>query len=382
MTTIIMCNGIDDSIKSADIDSFSFHTASNSDRGDSPKGSVRYVYGGAPDESLSTPSMYDFLAHLLPPQSSSWSLYCVPRGSDGDENRFTYFVYDGPETEASATAGCLIDCIRLFKFSRAGFGTMAYIPDESSMGTNDLRDMETYRDLFLMKGIPDFSLRDAAEADEFIQLYNHYTIWRSDAKRDEKYELLDNLISLYRQAFRSSDKQSAFIINAVIWETYIQWFPTRKSEEDSINYSIKNFVNNLIRNEPWTNKQTSTNWYDLMECLYWYRSEFAHGSGRVPDVCIRYAFEVSRCLILKLLWSDDSIQTMVERVHSIGSKGIAYENPRVMMTAMDDDMVERVEFVKKEIEQYFENKKITDGKKNFNKKNNCRRRGNHRNGGR
>ena len=374
MTTIIMCNGIDDSIKLADIDSFSFHTASNSDRGDSPKGSVRYVYGGAPDESLSTPSMYDFLAHLLPPQSSSWSLYCVPRGSDGEENRFTYFVYDGPEAEASAMAGCLIDCIRLFKFSRAGFGTMAYIPDESSMGTNDLRDMEAYRDLFLMRGIPDFSLKDGTEAEEFMQLYRRFRNWRFNTKGDDdKYKLVDGLISLYRQAFRSSDKQSAYIMNAVIWETYAEAFPSKRSGRFKTGYAIKRYVNDLIRNGPSTKEKTSENYFNLMECLYWYRSEFAHGSGKVPEICIRYAFEVSRCIILKLLWSDDSLQSIVTTVHSMNEGPAPYRNLLVTMPKIDEEMMGRIEFVKEQIKQFNENQEIRAQKRERNKNNKRRK---------
>ena len=373
MTRIIMCNGIDDSIGLADIEHFSFHTASNSARGDSPKSSVRYVYGGAPDELLSTPSMYDFLAHLLPPQSSSWSLYCRSCGPDGKENRFTYFVYGGPVETADEMAGRLIDCIRLFKFSRAGFGITADVADESSMGTNDLREMETYRDLFLMEGIPDFSLRDVAEADEFIQLYSRYKIWRSNAKKDEKYELLDNLISLYRQAFRSSDKQSAFIINAVIWESYTEAFPSKKSGEFKISYAIKRYVNDLIRNKPPTKGITDDNFFNLMECLYWYRSEFAHGSGRVSDICIRYAFEVSRCIILKLLWSDDNLQTIVRKVHKMNKGPAPYRNLHVTMPKIDEEMKRHIRFVKEEIRQYNENKKKREEKEERNKTSNRRK---------
>jgi|GEM_PF-3458162 len=363
MTTIIMCNGINDSIGLANIDCFSFHTASNSSRGDSPKSSVRYVYGGAPDESLSTPSMYDFLAHLMPPQSSSWSLYCLPRAPDGEGNRFTYFVYDGPSPDADKMIGCLIDSIRLFKFCRAGIGIRCDIADEHSMGTDDLRGMETYRDLFLMKGIPDFDLKNETETTEFAELYERYKNWKNNADRDEKYKLLNDLLSLYRQAFRSSDKQSAFILNAVIWETYTEAFPSKKSGEFKIGYAIKRYVNDLIRNGPSTKGMTDGNYFNLMECLYWYRSEFAHGSGKVPDVCIRYAFEVSRCIMLKLLWNDDNLQTTVNRVHKMNGGRAPYKNPRATMPRIDGEMMKQIEFVKKEIEQYIENQKIRERKR-------------------
>jgi len=146
-----LCNGMDDSLQKIDISPFKYGTVSAYDVKPIPKKKMSYLYNregsdgkitNEPRETITVDTLFDFFHHLFAPLSTANRLYfdyAVEEREDGtwysDYQEFRYFLVES-ECDWDDEEQCLIDAIRLFKTSRAGFG-IAVLP-EGGIGVNDL----------------------------------------------------------------------------------------------------------------------------------------------------------------------------------------------------------------------------------------------------
>ena len=175
---IVLCNGMDDSFLGMDLTPFKYGVVSPYDMKSIKETPMSYIYNRAsgPDgtiineckDPITVNTLYDFFHHLFAPLSMARTIYCeftVKEKPDGtccsEYQQFRYFEMD-TDMNWEEEEKCLVDAIRLFKTSRAGFG-IGVLP-VGGVGVNDMYKCET--NYALWGYLPIFTLNDE-EKKEF-----------------------------------------------------------------------------------------------------------------------------------------------------------------------------------------------------------------------
>lgn len=259
-----------------------------------------------------------------------------------DTRYFIYAEWEEPTSEDPANeAELIMDTLRMVKLSNVGFSRIIkrysdgygmtpypnYIPtgwrrnfEKLSLSDKDIERIDRiYGQLKELKSICDTLEKDAVSQHE----YDLDPIVSKEG-------LLNRLLGLNRASYTLTDYNSAFLLQAIIWETVVQNFPServRDSKRDmGVTTKIMYHITDLINNNPESRREL----VDLMGLLYNQRSEFAHGNYRLRPRCFRYGFDVSRILILKMLDTEDDLNEMVVRLEEYNDrrkKGIGMNDP-------------------------------------------------------
>ncbi len=369
---ILLCNGVDDSLTGLELGRFRFTTISANDPKPIKERTVAFTYKSSSESDGSKPSfrrdpmlvdsLYDLIQHLFAPYSSVNSEYLTPV-KYWEGNRFEYhgleryscFVSDDNNDWYNEMI-CLLDSVRLFKLTSFGIGLCIDI-DDSSIGLNDRYKFET--DVCLWKYLPTFSLSDEEE-QEFIQFYKFYHKWFFDPNPGSKDTLLKSLLSLFRTAYHVSDIETSLLIQSEIWELYTQIFPRRKEtktdkfnknknkkekKQDKISYLIEYYTSLTIRNTEETRDKVPENIFKIVKYLYSQRGIIVHQDSDNPfDFdCITVAFDISRCLILKLLYAQErETNDIITKLDACKPEDIPYKNDNVRLNPIDKKLLKRI----------------------------------------
>lgn len=259
-----------------------------------------------------------------------------------DTRYFIYAEWEEPSVEDPAReAELIMDALRLVKLSKIGFSRIIkrysngygmtpypnYIPtgwkmnfEKLFMSDEDIERIDRiYEQLKELRSACDTLEKDAVSQHE----YDLDPIVSKEG-------LLNRLLGLNRTSYTLTDYNSAFLLQAIIWETVVQNFPSdrvRNGERDvGITTKIMYHVTDLINSNPESRREL----VDLMGLLYNQRSEFAHGNYRLRPHCFKYGFDVSRILILKMLDTEDDLKKIVitlEDYNDKKKKGIGKNDP-------------------------------------------------------
>ena len=243
---------------------------------------------------------------------------------------------------------CLIDAIRLFKTSRAGFGIGA-LP-EGGLGVDYICQCETNHALWGF--LPVFTLNDD-EKKEFQEFYVKFHEWyrrfysfNYGPEPGSKDKLTKKMLDLYRSAFRNNDIETAFITLSGVWELFAQQFP----EEDTrigtwISERIRQSVSRMIRNGGVVKEKSQDNLYKKIGYLYAQRCIIVHKDKDEPfdEECMMMAFDITRCLILKMFYAEDTdIETIVRKLEYCDKDSAAYKVDSVKWVSVSDDLMEKI----------------------------------------
>ncbi len=263
----------------------------------------------------------------------------------GEEpERFACF-FSNSEEKWQQDMLCLLDAIRLFNLNRAGFGLCIHTRD--GIGLNDLYKHDTNKDLWANtpKGLPFFSLNET-ERDGFQKFYSSYRNWFFKGNPGEKDLVTKKLIELYRLAFNVAESDTAMILLSQIWELFVQYFPDKKKgKKRGTSYKIKAFVSGMIRNVPGTKENSERNLYKIVGHLYKQRCILVHQEtgDEFDSACIPVAFDVSRCLILKLINAkDDEMRTIVSKIDGCALEDVPYPDDEVKFNRIDPDLLKKI----------------------------------------
>ena len=381
---IILSNGLDDTLLDLDLKPFTFTTISTNDPKPMAERKVSYQYKIScnPDGSnpknythdMQVDTYYDLIQHVFPPHSSTIAEYLVPEqvcnGESYDYNgleRFPCFTLDD-EKDWYEEMVCLLDAIRLFKVNRAGFG-LAILP-QNGLGLNDRYKFNT--DVAIWRHLPIFTLNEKERLD-FQKFYTSYREWFFKTDNGSKDQLVRQLLNLYRLAFQVSDVQTSFIILSEIWELFSQCFPKRKKnrsdkfsygnngkEEDtySISFAINFSVSTMVRNKGRTKpvEMSQDNIFDMVRYLYNQRSIIIHQStDKTFDMdCIPLAFDMSRCLISKLINTPDrEVEDIVKNIEKSNKNESPYPVPSIRLSPVSKELLKRINKYAKSCQRHY-----------------------------
>ena len=359
---IILCNGIDDSLLDVDLTPFTYGTVSPHDVKPIEEKGLSYIYNQkGPDgkivnvmkEKITVDTLYDFFHHLFAPLSTASRFYfdyTVKEKADGtccsEYQEFRYFQVES-ERDWDDEEMCLLDAIRLFKTNRAGFG-IAVLP-EGGIGVNDLYHYETDMSLWVL---PIFTLDDNEKKDfqkfykEFREWYVRFFKFSYGPKPNSKDQLTKKMLDLYRNAYRCNDVETAFIAISGIWELFAQQFPEEGSPiGDGVSERIRQSISRMVRNGGVVKGKKQDNLYKKVGYLYNQRSIIVHkDKDEVFDrECIPMAFDLTRCLILKLFYAEDQeIETIVNKLEYCDEDKAAYRIDSVRWTPVSEGLMERI----------------------------------------
>jgi len=189
----------------------------------------------------------------------------------------------------------------------------------------------------------------------FREFYSSYRKWFFKKDDCSKDQIVRQLMKLYRLAFQVSDAQTSIILLSEIWELFSQYFPRKKNkgnnkkgdDSDSISFTIRYSVSNMVRNKKSTKSLTRSqdNIFDMVRYLYNQRSIIVHQSfDETLDLdCIPLAFDMSRCLISKLISAPDKdIESIVKKIEETSYDKVPYLVPSIKLNPISDDLLDRV----------------------------------------
>lgn len=352
---IILCNGMDDSLLDVDLTPFEYGTVSAHDVKPIKEKKMSYLYNrkgpdgkitNEPRETITVDTLFDFFHHLFAPFSTANRIYfdyAVKKKDDGtccaDYQEFRYFKLE-TERDWEEEEKCLLDAIRLFKVNRAGFG-LGVLP-EGGIGVNDLYHYETNMSLWIL---PIFTLEDK-EKKEFQQFYKEFREWYFQWNMSSKDKLIKTMLDLFRNAYRCNDVETAFISISGIWELFSQQFPEIGSPiGDGVSERIRQSVSRMVRNGGEVRGKKQTNLYKKVGYLYIQRSIIVHkDKDEVFDKeCVPMAFDLTRCLILKLFYAKDrEIEDIVNKLEYCDKEVAAYKVDSVRWMPASDKLMERI----------------------------------------
>lgn len=352
---IILCNGMDDSLLDVDITPFKYGTVSAHDVKPIPEKKMSYLYNrkgsdgkitNEPRETITVDTLFDFFHHLFAPYSTANRIYfdyAVKKKDDGtccaDYQEFRYFKLE-TERDWEEEEKCLLDAIRLFKVNRAGFG-LGVLP-EGGIGVNDLYHYETNMSLWML---PIFTLNDK-EKKEFQKFYKEFREWYFKWDMGSKDQLTKKMLDLFRNAYRCSDIETAFMVLSGIWELFAQQFPEDTSPIGSnVTRRIKESVSRMVRNGGEIYKETQDNLFVKVGYLYAQRSIIVHKDQNksFDKRCVQMAFDITRCLLLKLVFAEDKdIESVVYNLEYCDKKKAAYKNDSVKCEPVSDELMKRI----------------------------------------
>lgn len=359
---IILCNGMDDSLLGVDLTPFTYGTVSPFDVKPIEEKRLSYIYNhvgpdgkviNVPMEKITVNTMYDFFHHLFAPLSTANRLYfdyAVEEKEDGtcysDYQEFRYLQVES-DKDWDDEEQCLLDAIRLFKTSRAGFG-LGILP-EGGIGVNDLYHYETNMSL---RALPIFTLDDDEKKD-FQKFYKGFREWylkfyklSYGPKPNSKDQLTKKMLDLYRNAYRCNDVETAFIAISGIWELFAQQFPEEGSPiGEGVSERIRQSVSRMVRNGGVVKGKKQANLYKKVGYLYRQRSIIVHkDKDEVFDrECIPMAFDLTRCLILKLFYADEmEIESIVNKLEYCDEDKAAYKVDSVRWMKVSDELMEKI----------------------------------------
>ncbi len=361
---IILCNGIDNSLDGLKLDPFIFARISANDPYPIESRKLPYVCKAEcyPDgtakeinkESTTVNTLYDLIQHLFPPYSSARTRYLqTEQYWDGaqyqykaEPERFACFFSDSDNCWEKDQL-CLLDAIRLFKLNRAGFGLS--IHTRGGIGLNDLYKLDTNTALWKNPphGLPIFSL-DENDRSAFQEFYLFYRRWFSEENPGEKDQVARKLLDLYRMAYNAPNSDTSLMILSQIWELFAQYFPDQKNKTKNtrgVSMKIKECVSKMVRNGPATKKHTANNLYGIVRYLYKQRCILVHQDpdGEFNPACISVAFDISRCLILKLIYTKDAkMKDIVSKIDGCEMKDVPYPDDRVKCNPIDPNLLEEI----------------------------------------
>ncbi len=242
---------------------------------------------------------------------------------------------------------CLLDAIRLFKLNRAGFGL--FIHTRGGIGLNDLYQHDTNIDLCKNppKGLPIFSLNET-DRSTFQEFYTFYHKWFYGDNPGEKDKVTKKLLDLYRMAYNAIDSETSLIILSQIWELFAQYFPDKKNKNGNkrgVSLKIRECVSKMVRNDPAIEENTADNLFEIIRYLYKQRCILVHQDpdGDFDPTCIPVAFDISRCLILKLIYAEDAdMKTVIAKIDGCEKKDVPYPDDRVKCNPIDSDLIGRI----------------------------------------
>ena len=386
-TAIVLCSGMDDSLLDVDLPPFEYGTVSPYDMKPIKETGMSYIYNRAsgPDgkivnerkDQISVDTLYDFFHHLFAPLSMARTIYCefaVKKKDDGtccsEYQQFRYFRMDTDKSWEDEER-CLIDAIRLFKTSRAGFG-IGVLP-EGGVAVNDMYQCET--NYALWSFLPVFTLSESEKKD-FQKFYSGFREWYTrfyplnyGPEPSSKDLLTKKMLDLYRNAYRCNDVETAFIAISGIWELFAQQFPEQNSKiGDGVTIRIKQSVSRMIRNNGAVYERTQDNLFIKVGYLYSQRSIIVHRDKNKAFYkgCVQLAFDITRCLILKLFYAEDKdIETIVHNLEYCDMKEAAYKVDSVRCIPADDELMKRIIEYDIEQEKYREQQRSKQGGKKF-----------------
>ncbi|AMH94977.1 hypothetical protein AR505_1262 [methanogenic archaeon ISO4-H5] len=363
-TAIVLCSGMDDSLLDVDLPPFEYGTVSPYDMKPIMETGMSYIYNRAsgPDgkivnerrDEILVDTLYDFFHHLFAPLSMARTIYCefvVKKKDDGtccsEYQQFRYFRMDTDKSWEDEER-CLIDAIRLFKTNRAGFG-IGVLP-EGGVAVNDMYQCET--NYALWRFLPVFTLSESEKKD-FQKFYSEFREWYTQfyplnygPEPSSKDMLTKRMLDLYRNAYRCNDVETAFIAISGIWELFAQQFPEIWSKNrNRVTERIKQSVSRMIRNGGVVKGKKQANLYKKVGYLYYQRSLLVHKSkDEVFDKeCIPMAFDLTRCLILKLFYvKDREIEDIVNKLEYCDEDKAAYKVDTVRWNPVSDGLMERI----------------------------------------
>ena len=371
---IILCNGVDSSLDNLKLDPFTFAQVSANDPHPIECRKLAYIYKAKCDsngtakeiyeESTTVNTLYDLIQHLFPPYSSARTRYLQPEQYwDGaqyqykeEPERFACFFSESDHFWEKDQL-CLLDAIRLFKLNCTGFGLS--IHTRGGLGLNDLYKLDT--NINLQKNptwkLPIFSL-DENDRNAFQEFYLFYCRWFSDENPGEKDQVARKLLDLYRLAYNVPNPDTSLIILSQIWELFAQYFPEEKTPKKNnpkkknkdgrkrgVSKKIKKYVSGMVRNGPDSWDNTADNLYKIIGYLYGQRCILVHQDvdGEFDPACLPIAFDISRCLILKLIYAEDvGMKTIIEKIYGCESDEAPYRDSRVKCSPINSDLLERI----------------------------------------
>ncbi|MBO5518938.1 MAG: hypothetical protein J5945_02160 [Candidatus Methanomethylophilus sp.] len=358
----ILCNGMDDSLQKIDISPFKYGTVSAYDVKPIPKKKMSYLYNregsdgkitNEQRETITVDTLFDFFHHLFAPLSTANRLYfdyAVEEREDGtwysDYQEFRYFLVES-ECDWDDEEQCLIDAIRLFKTSRAGFG-IAVLP-EGGIGVNDLYHYETNMSL---QTLPIFTLDDN-EKKEFQTFYKEFRGWYTrfykfnyGPEPSSKDYLTKKMLDIFRSVYRCDDIETAFMVLSGIWELFAQQFPEEKSPVgDNVTRRIKESVSRMVRNTGSIYEWNQDNLFIKVGYLYEQRSIIVHKDKdkSFDKECVQMAFDITRCLILKLFYAKDKdVETIVHNLEYCDKDEAAYKMDSIRCPPASKELMKRI----------------------------------------
>ena len=354
-SAIILCNGTDDSLLDVNLTPFKYGTVSAHDVKPIPEKKMSYQYNrkgsdgkitNETRETITVDTLFDFFHHLYAPNSivnRNYFDFAVKKKDDGtcfsDYQEFRYFKLE-TERDWEEEEKCLLDSIRLFKVSRAGFG-LGVLP-EGGIVVNDLYHYETDMSLWIL---PIFTL-DEKEKKEFEKFYKEFREWYFQWNMGNKDLLAKKMLDLFRNAYRCNDVDTAFIVLSGIWELFAQQFPEESSPIGSnVTRRIKESVSRMVRNGGEIYKETQDNLFIKVGYLYAQRSIIVHKDQNqsFDKECVQMAFDITRCLILKLVYAEDKeIESVVHNLEYCDKKMAAYKVDSVRCAPVDDELMKRI----------------------------------------
>lgn len=354
-TAIILCNRMDDSLLGVDLTPFEYGTVTPYEMKPIKERPMAYRYNRkGPDgkvtdtlkDVFSVDTLYDFFHHLFAPYSTANTIYfeyADNKDADGtcraDYQKFCYFKLE-TERNWEEEEKCLLDAIRLFKINSAGFG-LGILP-EGGLGLNDLYHYETNYSLWIL---PKFTLNEKEKMD-FQKFYKEFRDWYFQWDAGSKDQLTKKMLDLFRNAYRCNDIETAFIVLSGIWELFAQQFPEEASPiGTNVTKRIKESVSRMVRNGANTYGKTQDNLFIKVGYLYAQRSIIVHKDQNEPfdKECVQMAFDITRCLLLKLVYAGDKdIESVVHNLEYCDENEAAYKNDFVRCEPADDELMKRI----------------------------------------
>ena len=163
-----------------------------------------------------------------------------------------------------------------------------------------------------------------------------------------KDQLTKTMLDLFRNAYRCTNVETALITLSEIWELYAQQFPqilSKITRKPVTSERIRLRVSDTIRNTGVVKEKTQDNIYQKIGYLYNQRCIVAHKSIDEPfdKECIMMAFDLTRCLILKLFYiKDKTIEEVVKKIVCCDREKAAYPVDSVRYTPVSDVLMRRI----------------------------------------
>ena len=354
---IVLCSGMDDSFLGVDLPPFEYGVVTPYDMKPIEATGMSYIYNRAngPDgkvinervDQIAVSTLFDFFHHLFAPLSMARTLYCeftVKEKPDGtccsEYQQFRYFRMD-TEKNWEEEEKCLIDALRLFKTNRAGFG-IGVLP-EGGVGVNDMYQCET--NYALWGFLPVLTLTND-EIKEFQAFFAKFREWYFRWDLGSKDQLTKKMLDLYRSAYRSTDVETAFMMLSGIWELFAQQFPEENSPiGDGVSERIRQSVSRMVRNGGVEKRKNQDNLYRKIGYLYKQRSIIIHKSKdeTLDRKCVPMAFDLTRCLILKLFFAEDrEIENIVKKLEYCDEDKAAYKVDSVRWMPVSDELMDKI----------------------------------------